>query len=303
MSLDEVYQLLPSVIHPIYFLYYFIFVLFHFCAEPTRWSLYLNNCWKRHFSLFFNIFSFTAFVSYILPLKMGLPTRVILLKTKANLSLADITGLLAIDGLVYYAMWGICAGLSFMFILSPDSILNYQFNRKILWAIPVIITILFFLHLFLKSRRTAGRGKDGKLFPDKGYFADLRAWIKEKGARTFSLKPGILSTVAAVIGMDIGGQILRHWSLCNILGYHLSLQTLAIITCLAVFTGLMSMMPMGLGGYDATVILLLTQAGLPFEASAYIPILNRLGTILTAVLLGLWGGWKLGLNPLKLGRM
>ena len=58
-------------------------------------------------------------------------------------------------------------------------------------------------------------------------------------------------------------------------------------------------MPLGLGGYDVTLVYLLVQAGVPSHTGVAIVVANRLGSIAVSAVLGSWGGWMLGVNPLR----
>ena len=57
------------------------------------------------------------------------------------------------------------------------------------------------------------------------------------------------------------------------------------------------MMPMGLGGYDAMLVLLLMQFSVDAELAISVAIINRLASIVIGILTGTIGGMRLGLNP------
>jgi uncharacterized membrane protein YbhN (UPF0104 family) len=86
-------------------------------------------------------------------------------------------------------------------------------------------------------------------------------------------------------------------------GYMLPIEKIFVITSISIFTGLISMMPMGLGGYDITIVLLLTQASVPLEVAIIIPIFNRIGTIFISILFGLRAAYYLSINPFKLEKI
>ena len=52
-------------------------VLLHFAMEPLRWVVYLGRDPMASFALWSYIFSSTAFFSYVLPAKLGIPFAVL----------------------------------------------------------------------------------------------------------------------------------------------------------------------------------------------------------------------------------
>jgi len=72
-----------------------------------------------------------------------------------------------------------------------------------------------------------------------------------------------------------------------------------VITTVSIFTGMISMMPMGLGGYDAMLVLLLMQYSIEPEYAVSIAIINRLTILFISIVSGIYGGTQLELNPFK----
>jgi uncharacterized membrane protein YbhN (UPF0104 family) len=106
-------------------------------------------------------------------------------------------------------------------------------------------------------------------------------------------------SAGAIVFADIISNVLRHWALLAMLGYHLAWDTLFVITSVSIFAGLASLMPAGLGGYDAVLVLLLVKSSIPLEAAILVTVFNRMGTILVSAVLGVIAGYRLGLNPFK----
>ena len=275
---------------------YFLFVCLHFLSEPARWAIYIPSVQQNHFVLFTKIFSFTAFVSYVFPLKMGLPLRILLLKNKANLNVTEISAFLLLDGCVYYALWGMSAVVMTLMITLKPSVFVYPFNIRAFLFIPIIVIILILLHFYIRRKKQYdSHGKTSKRI-----IFTIKSWLAEIAQLYQEIKPQVLVTAGLIICIDIASQILRHWALLNVLGYDLPWLDFSVVTCVSIFAGLISMMPMGLGGYDVVIVLLLTQAGIPFNTAIAALILNRFGNIVVSMLLGIWSGWELQMNPFNL---
>jgi uncharacterized protein (TIRG00374 family) len=112
-------------------------------------------------------------------------------------------------------------------------------------------------------------------------------------------KLSVIGGVYALSLIDIAFMVLRHYCICLVVGIDMSFITLACITCISFFTGLISMMPMGLVGYDATFIFLMQQFNIPLEQALLVPLINRSMVILCACFLGANSAFNLGYNPFK----
>lgn len=273
---------------------YLVFVVIHFLSEPLRWNLYLSFP-SSSIKLLTQIFSLTAFSTYILPLKLGLPLRLWLLKSHTSQSISTLTGLMLFDGLLYYCMWGISV------LITLPGIQHIIHNNLIPYRTLVLSVIFFFVFtltiLFFLARKTRSAASPHNA-TKASRISQLRKLLVNfsKQSRLLGKKTVILGIVICTI--DILSHVFRHWALLTFLGQDIALPVIAAISCLSLFAGLITMMPMGLGGYDVTLVLLLTQVGVSSEIAVAIPVLNRLGNIMVSTLLGVWGGWKLGINPI-----
>lgn len=232
----------------------------------------------------FNIFSLTSMISYTLPLKMGLPARIYLLNKKADLKLLHISTLLVVDGLINYLCWGVVSVGSLFLISRMDLV-----DKNIL--LFFILSILFlFLCLMLwkrKDKLTARFTNSGKSEDPSGSLKDFIA----------TLGPGILAAAVVVMLLDICSHAFRHWAIFSMLDISLELQVIFVITTVSLFTGILSMMPMGLGGYDGMLIFLLIQFSVPAEYAVGIALINRITSLTISIVLGLYSGHQLSMNP------
>ncbi len=263
-----------------------IFVLLHFLAEPLRWLVYASDKNDNNFRKFFSIFSFTAFASYILPFKLGLPFRLYLLKKEANLTLEFIAKYMTIDGGVYYLCWFISAAIAASFGMS------IVLNENINYLFVLVFSVMLISAVLISYATNCSPYKKVRILK----------FIKKSKTVIYSLFSVNYTTLiySAIISIiDIGSQVFRHYFIVAAIGYDMSLYVIAAITCTSIFTGLISMMPMGLLGYDAALIILLQQAGIPFESSIFVPIINRCLTLSTACILGILSAYSLNYSPLQ----
>lgn len=262
----------------------YLFGAFHFITEPYRWFIYTRNISNNTFKIFFSIFSFTAFASYMLPFKLGLPFRIYLLQKVKSLNAGIVMSLLVLDGLIYYIGWGIAALAGIIY--GATTYLNIkQLSVLIFLGLVGIV----FLWIILK--------KYSSLLPNKLLVKIEK--IKQSLSVIRELKKSQYIASFVVVATDISSQVFRHYAIFMMLGVSISLTQVAVIASISIFTGIISMMPMGLVGYDATFVLLAQQAGVPIEQALIIPLINRFISLSLSSLLGIWGALKLGYNPLK----
>lgn len=273
----------------IYVLPFLLAVVLHFLAEPLRWCFYVRRDGVPSYTLLLNIFSLTAFLSYMLPAKLGIPVRIMLLRSKAGLGVLKITGILVLDGLVFYALWGLLA-LAGLGVVSRELEVSRDFQVGAAVVLGALILVLAGIALLSRLRFGALLPRLRARFADRlSRLREVRSWLTARR----------MGAAVSVMGVDIASHVLRHVAMLAMLGHPLPLTTVAAIAIISIFAGLVSLMPMGLGGYDVTLVLLLTQADVPPEVGISVVVVNRLGAVAVSALLGVAGGYALGLNPFK----
>jgi uncharacterized protein (TIRG00374 family) len=281
----ELISSLPSKIDFLYLPVALIAMFVHFFLEPLRWHIYVSKLFKLDYKRIFSIFSLTALVSYLLPMKMGIPTRIFLLRIKAKINIVQSTSLLMLDGIINYTCWGIAAAVSLCLIIKQD-----LFKNSLASFVALSIIVLLFLYFIWKKRQL--------IFP-----AELRKVINDNNGGVKQLISSIdhplIFKALLIMPIDIGSHIVHHWAIFSMLGINLEWSAIFVITTVCVFTGLISMMPMGLGGYDAMLILLLTQYSIEPEYAISIAVINRLSSLAISFATGIYGGFQLEMNPFK----
>ena len=79
---------------------------------------------------------------------------------------------------------------------------------------------------------------------------------------------------------------IRHSLILIGLGVQCSLVSVTLIVAISIFAGFVSLMPLGLGGYDLSLVFLLTLIGVPKELAMVVPLINRMVMIGVGLILG-----------------
>ena len=246
-----------------------LITMFHYLLEPLRWKIYFksdNNC-PSSYTTFLKVYGITALSSYILPAKMGFPTRIFLLNKQLKIPALSSTPILILDGLTNYALWGIGA-----LILFPSDISLPINNISSQYFIFTPIALTFLIILATKLAKT----------------------IRTSTKTLYEKQILNLTPILTIITSDIVSIILRHMLIFHALGIFFDFKKTATVTVLSMFCGFISMLPLGLGAYDSIIIILLTSYGVSIETAILTPILNRLLNVACCFLIGLPSSYLLG---------
>lgn len=254
-------------------------VAVHFLIEPIRWAIYLRKSDKQSLLSLLYIFSSTAFFTYILPAKMGLPFRFWLISKFQQVKKTTTGIFMAVDSALTIGMWtsvSLFLGGEFALRIVSKNINKLQAYMTIQVAILgcVIGTALCLIAWKLRHKL-------------QKYFLTARDELRSWQLFFFIL----LFTV------DIGSYVVRHFFIIMMLPMDpLSWWTITTISIVSIFAGFVSTMPMGLVGYDATVIFLLNQQGVSFEIAVLVPVINRIANIIVSIVMGIPSAYKLGIG-------
>lgn len=246
-------------------------VVTHLYAEPFRWWFcYLRNHakWTQCRDLFLT----TALASYVLPFKLGVPLRLVLISRYVGLDRMAVGGLMAVDGALVLSAWCLVS-----FVIGGPVLLR---------AIPLvsvkvlcIAVLTFCLLLIIAIRRLAS--------------LRARMWAL---VETMRREPGRALYGLALSVLDVLSYGPRHLGLALVLGegWHDAFSWSAV-GILATFIGIVSGLPLGLLGYDVTVLTLAASQGLKPETGLAILACNRTISIGAAFCLGVPSAYRLGL--------
>lgn len=251
-------------------------VLLHFVMEPVRWNLsYLNpDQRKRQAGKVRDIIFCTTLATYVFPFKIGLPLRLALLNRLASMNIGFIGTVLAVDGLISLSTW-ILGALLFVWL----GAFHWQPPWYVWTGAGLMLGVVVALGLHRKW--TAAGGGLGQ-----GHAAELlrNPW-----------RPIVWATTILVL--DVGLYWLRHVLLTLLVTGEMKWALVGGAAGLvATFAGIISGLPMGLLGYDATLLALLGAAGVPLGDMISIITINRALNIVMALLLGIPAGIRLGIG-------
>lgn len=251
-------------------------VLLHFVMEPVRWNLaYLGRDQRQgQAGLVRDIIFCTTLATYVFPFKIGLPLRLALLNRLASMNIGFIGTVLAVDGLISLSTW-ILGALLFVWL----GAFQWQPPWYVWLGAAAMLTVLVSIGLYRKWT-AAGGG------PGWRHAAELlqNPWRR-------------IAWAVAILVLDVGLYWLRHVLLTLLVTGQMSWALVGgAAGLIATFAGIISGLPMGLLGYDATLLALLGAAGVPFGDMISIITINRTLNIAMALMLGLPAGARLGIG-------
>ncbi|MFT5322141.1 MAG: uncharacterized membrane protein YbhN (UPF0104 family) [Pseudohongiellaceae bacterium] len=269
LGTDENISKLSSFLDPrIVFLLLILYGL-HFFAEPFRWVIYstlpafkpaAESSPANKVGRIFASFNITALLSYSLPFKLGLPIRLFLLSHSQKLKSTTVIKLMAVDGLFNLFAWFAVSSVLILFLPEMFVLLSEYLN----FYYVVIAAVFVF---------------------------SIVSWVLyKKGAQLLKTLKAIplplISLIILTLVIDVFLYGVRHMVLIDVLGIDIAAGKIFIIGVVAVFIGIISTLPMGLGAYDASLVALLGLYGIDLELGLIVAFSNRLGMIITSIILG-----------------
>lgn len=250
--------------------------LFHFLMEPMRWrAAYLPASGKEiNPKPVRDVLYCTSLATYLLPFKIGIPMRLGMLRHMAGLDLSFVAAILAFDAVVSLCVWAGAATLSAWF-----AALHWQFDG-VIWlgagGIAIAISVM--------------------MVTRKWFAAELmRRWHAVSGL-IHDLRRSVGVSIL-ILAWDVGSYWVRHALLIFLTTGSIRMMAVGgAAGVIATFAGIVSGMPMGLVGYDATLIALLGAAGVRMDQALAVAIINRGLTFVAAVTVGVPAGIRLGLG-------
>jgi len=262
-------------------------VVVHFLAEPLRWRLYLGkSSEEKRLSVYLNVFNFTALLSYVIPLKMGLPARLWLLNRYLSKDAALLVSVLTIDGLVYYSIWLLaCIWAGYAAWGAVLDIFAFEAKSFLILLSLFAIAVVLLVVLLRKLRGL-----------------HILQRLEKSGKEIVSgLNAVAILGIVTVFLVDLSSQVFRHWMILYLLGYNIEAEVILGITAVSIFAGMISFLPLGLGAYDVILVSLLVSVSVPLQDAILVPLINRGLSLSVALLLGMWGALSLGMHPFHRG--
>jgi uncharacterized protein (TIRG00374 family) len=225
-------------------------------------------------------------VNYVTPVKVGIPLRVYLYRYFMGIPAATGTALITLEALLgivvpaLIAIAGVASLFPFIGFLRPVVLLlivGSVFAAVTLFPSRRIKPFVRRLPLQRAVKRIASFGGQVQIS-----LRNLPVWA-------------LLSTTILII-LNLAAVAIRLHLVLQMLGYAVSPMALLYVQAIAVTTGNLSMIPMGLGVRDASLVLLLAQLGVPNEIALSVGVIQRLFSPGWPLLLGLISANILGIS-------
>ncbi len=245
-------------------------VSLHFLIEPARWAIYLRNTsLSASYRSCFQILSSSALLSYLLPFKLGIPIRFFMFKKYQHLKSRIVTMYMTIDSTLVLLTW--CSAtllLSGSWLMSMNIWAHWNLGLWLSFAtaiLAILITLLLLMNIKIRHLLTIAK------------------------ETLSSIRRNQLLVAVTLLYVDIAFYALRHAAIFTALSISgLPWEVIIAISTLSIFAGFLTLLPMGLLGYDAAIILLLSQHGVEIEKAMLVPIVNRISTLLVSTTLGVY---------------
>lgn len=185
------------------------------------------------------------------------------------------TSLMAIEGFGFYLIWGLFALLASQFFLESYYESNSWIMIALLSTLAIFVVLSFCLYLF--------RGK-------------FRIWLLEVLNTVLKFDSLQIFFISILFFLEVFLQVARHIVIFKLLNINLEFNAYIAIAIISFFAGMLSMMPLGLGGYDTMIVTILTSLGVDFQQSLLVPLINRLTVTIVVWLVGLFCLSNIGLS-------
>jgi uncharacterized membrane protein YbhN (UPF0104 family) len=246
------------------------FALICFINEPLRWKSILKGRFTSvSFSKIYHLLTATALISYTLPARSGMPVRFFLSKKILGLDYATVGALLVVDSVLLYSSWFVVA------VLGGFLIIPQKHSLTMTLCFGAIVSGIIVLFCFARM--------------DWSHFSRFKrlssfALKFSNGLKMLTARVGVFNLL--LLFSDIFFYGIRHSLILTGLGVQCPLVSVTLIVAISIFAGFVSLMPLGLGGYDLSLVFLLTLIGVPKELALVVPVINRIVMIGAGLILG-----------------
>jgi len=212
---------------------------------------------------------------YSSPAKLGFPLAVYLFKKFENISYPIATAMILTELVISMGICGIIAlGGSYFYFAKYQTI----FLLTVLFLVILCLTIYFIL------RALGKKGQSGRIHQFAADTQDIFRNIPFRAAITYI----VISTLIQILSG------VNFFLLCYFFSIDVSLWKAIIISSSAFFLGAVSMVPMGLGVREGSVLFYLNYLGVASDISLSVITVNRLVSTGLTFLLGMIAGGILG---------
>ena len=244
----------------------FAAVAMHFLAEPMRWSVYSKKGPKGFFAAY-PLLTASALLSYLFPAKLGLPTRFLMMTRFFETDKAKVAAYMATDSALSLLVWMVMA-----LVLSSITSSRGWTSLHIEWNFVPGLLGAAVLALLI--------GGFFRLRSARGFWGRCREQMS-------NLSVAQIGMIISILILDIASYVWRHWVIFNAFSIDLSPLLVAAIAVVSITAGFLSLLPMGLVGYDLTLIFLLTHNHVGADLAMQVALVNRLAALFVCAALGI----------------
>ena len=217
--------------------------------------------------------------------KLGIPVRVFLFRTILGIPVAISSAAIVLETVLWLFIIGV------VLILPVPHIWGSKYWTVSLSAISLMILSVLFLIAGNKIidiiPKSFHRFKFAKI---SQFVADFIFGIKNINK---------IDTIKAILAFAVGWLVnaVSLWVILYEFGWRLNIQDLVYVGVFAYLVGTFSMLPMGLGSRDVTLVLLLTQLGPNSDIATATALIQRVFRTVVPLFIGL-----ISINILGIGR-
>jgi uncharacterized membrane protein YbhN (UPF0104 family) len=231
----------------------------NFNLEWIRWKIMLSILGiPAGIGALYHVSMASAFGGYLLPFKLGIPFRVLLLHRQVGIPVVTVTALITFEFFTINAAWAAA-------------------------ALPAFTHLTVRHGLFTAAVILAGIGLAALIVFHRLYGDAVKAFLR--GLWTF-VRPRLIAVTMLFSAIDIFVYGLSHLLILSMLGYHLQLSTVVTLTALGFVAGYLSLLPSGLGVYDAALAVQLQALGVSPGHSIAVPLVHRAIMVTVAFFFG-----------------
>lgn len=223
--------------------------------------------------------------NYTTPTKLGIPIRILLYKRFLAIPYSVGTASIALETVIGLGITLIIAFIG-AFHLLQAYVLGIQLLLVFMLLVVITLLLIKFVGVFFFLRDRVS----GKLFQRfAGFWIAFKESIK---ATSFSALCGVV----LLLFIRIFVRVIVTYVILGIFSYQISILELLYIQSIAGIISMISMLPMGLGAQELSIVALLTSVGIPPDAGALIALIERGMWTLVPFVLGLISANRLGLQ-------
>lgn len=265
---------LPAYALTTYTCHYILLILGHKCSLK---KLYL-------------ILTLSLGANLATPIKIGVPLRAVLYQRLLNVPYS--TGIAALTIEVFLCDFvGLIISFFGLLFIFRDTALSVS-----VFSAPLLVSFLL-LFLFTKPRYY------GKVINRIWFLKKRReriiALISNTQSSLKKLKKFQLTSISLLFFMGYLINAIRIYFVLFALGFSLDISILLYIQAISFTLGSLSMLPMGLGIRDVSIISLLSYIGLPMNVAIPVALIERLLTSGISIILALVSALLLGVRKLR----